>query len=56
MRQAPPLLIILTAIRAIMDKHVILRVKLRLTPASAAVINDMLPHIVDGDAVKPVTF
>jgi hypothetical protein len=55
MRQAPPLLIILTPIRTIVDKHVILRIKLRLTPAGAFVIYDMLPQIMDGDAMKQVT-
>jgi hypothetical protein len=55
MRQTPPLLIIFTPIRTIVDKHLIFRVKLWLTPAGALVINDMLPQIIHRDAMEQIT-
>jgi hypothetical protein len=55
MRQTPPLLIILTPIRTIVDKHLIFRVKLWLTPAGALIINDMLPQIIHWDAMEQIT-
>jgi hypothetical protein len=43
MRQPPPLLIIFTPIRTIVDEHVVFLVKLWLTPAGTLIVKLMLP-------------